>query len=69
MVIDTDCIGSGKSNNHTITTMTAPVEMDISQGGGGGGGLEWLVFCAAEASMLPLSMFFLLDVGTIPTAW
>jgi hypothetical protein len=49
--------------------MKAPVEMDISQGGVGGGGLEWLVFCAAEASMLPLSMFFLLDVGTIPTAW
>jgi hypothetical protein len=49
--------------------MTAPVEMDISQGDGAGGGMEWLVFFAAEASMLPLSIFFLLDVGTIPTAW
>jgi len=48
--------------------MTAPVEMDILQGEGGGG-LKWLVFLTAEASMLPLSMFSLMDVGTIPTAW
>ena len=26
VVIDTDCIGSYKSNYHTITTTTAPVE-------------------------------------------
>jgi hypothetical protein len=37
VVIGTDCIGSCKSNYHTITTTTAPLFWVFFLGGGGGG--------------------------------
>ena len=37
MVIDSDYVGSCKSNNHTITTTTTPCK---NRGGGEGGNLD-----------------------------
>ena len=48
--------------------MTALVEMYIAQGEGGEAWSGW-DFLTAGVSILILSMVFLLDVGTIPTAW
>jgi hypothetical protein len=56
VVIDTDCIGSCKSNYHTITTMTAPLKIGILSC------LQTAIVCGLLKVEIILCRFFLLFI-------